>query len=262
MRLLLVALIVCLCALPRAAAAAGPAAALAQAQAHFVAGEYGQVVLLCEPLTADETLARADRAEAWRLLGLAYFFLGRHAEAESALVEFLKLEPDAHLDPALVPPEGVSFFEGVRARHAGELRKHRPKPKRPSVVVALIPAVAQFENEEPVKGWAIGVSGGLLLATNVTTYVMLKDMCSAPDGTCGEPCDPLREDCADKDDPGRARTLRTVNIVSGALLLGVMVYGAVDGYLGWRRRGEALVGVSLSPDPGGGGASIVWTGRF
>jgi hypothetical protein len=258
--LVVVALFVAgLCA-PRLAHAVGPTAALAEAQAHFAAGEYAEVAPLAEPITQDETLPRADRAEAWRLIGLSYFFLGRADDADRALVEFLKLEPDAHLDPSLVPPDGVAFFEGVRARHAGELRRYRPRPKRSSVVVALIPPAGQFENGQKAKGWALGVTEGLLLATNVTTYFILKDMCNANDGTCGDACDPSKESCASKDATATARTLQTVNLASGVLLIGVVVYGSIDGYLGWKKEGERLEGLSVAPTQGG--ATVGYSGSF
>lgn len=251
-----------LCA-AKLAGAQAPAAALAQAQAHFLAGEYGAVPPLTEPLVADETTPRADRAEAYRLLGLAYFLLARADESEAALLEFLKLEPDAHLDPALVPPEAVSFFEGVRARHAGELRRYRVRPKSPSLLVAVVPLAAQLQNHEPGKAWALGATGGLFLVTNVTTYLMLEDLCGRKDGTCGEACDPtVPGDCDGKDKADLARTLRTVNRISGVAFIGVMAYGIVDGVLGYRRHRLRERGPTLTFVPVEGGGALMWGGRF
>ncbi len=235
------------------AAAAG---SLNEAQARFNAGEYDSVLRLAGPLLDDETLPRADRAEALRLYGLALYFQNRHDEADAALFEFLKLEPEARLDPTLVPPEGIAFFEGVRARHAGELAAYRPRPRRRGhVLVSLIPVAGQFQNGERGKGWALGVTEGLLLATHVTTYFMLVEACDKVTGVC--------------EDEGVARSLRTVNIVAGVALVGVAIYGVADGYLGWKRReadfeggggGSLTIGVSTGVGVGAGAGAVAGTG--
>lgn len=215
---------------------------LGEAQARFNAAEYEEVIRLCTPLLDDETLPAADRAEVFRLLGLSRFFVGDRDGADEALLAYLKLEPDARLDPATVPPDGIAFFEGVRARHATELARLRPRPRRRGhVIVSLLPPFGQFQNEEPAKGWAFGVAEGLLLTVNVTTYVMLRRACSEVDLTC--------------DDADTADALRTVNLVSGGLFVGMVLYGAWDGYRTFRRRERAL-DVDVALGSGGGVLSV------
>jgi hypothetical protein len=74
--------------------------------------------------------------------------------------------------------------------------------------------------------------------------------------------------CGDQSDgtcPGHddaARTARTVNLVSGGLLLGVYVYGVVDGYVGWRRRKQEYEAPVIGVSAGAGGASVSVYGRF
>jgi hypothetical protein len=183
------------------------------------------------------------RAEAHRIYGLALFLLGLRAESEAALLAYLKLEPDAHLDPALVPPDALVFFEDVRARHAGELIQRRPRPRaKKSWALNLLPPFGQFQNGDRAKGWILAISGVALLAANLTTYAMLTSMCSSEERAC--------------DDPGTARTLRAVNITSGVALVGVYLYGVVDGYIGYgraRREQSLVVGAGATPD---GGASV------
>jgi hypothetical protein len=232
------------------AAAAPPANAdlgrLGEAQARLMAGDWSEAARVAGPLAHDGTLARPDRAEAWRVYGLSLFFLGLPDEAEAALFAYLKLEPDAHLDPALVAPEAIVFFEDVRARHAGELRqlKPRPKPNRWAVLLNLIPPAGQFSNGDPAKGWALAATETVLLAANLTTYALLASRCHA-DETCG-------------DDVDGARTLRTINLVSGALFAGVWVYGMIDGFAGYRRRSRAYEpAFAVVPVVTDGGAALV-----
>jgi hypothetical protein len=239
--------------------AAGAIGSLSEAQARLNAGDYYEARELTAPLLEDESLARADRAEALRLNGLAAFFLGDRAAAEASLLAFLELEPEAHLDPALVPPVGIAFFEDVRNRHWAEISQFLPRPKRRGHwAVNLIPPFGQFQNGDRGKGWALLTTELLLGATAVTTYVILRQDCS------GSSCK----------DPGSDRSLRTVNLTSCGLLAGVWIYGMIDGYVGWRRREAALGGAAtvqaFAPAPGPafglgvaeGGAQLVWTGRF
>jgi hypothetical protein len=243
------------------ALAAGTVGALSEAQARLNAGDYYQARELTDPLLEDESVARGDRAEALRLNGLARFFLGDREGAEAALLEFLELEPEAHLDPALVPPVGIAFFEDVRARHAAEIARFVKKPKRRGyAVVNLLTPFGQFQNGEHAKAWALGATELLLASTAVTTYVWLRQHCDQKDDTC------------DPDDT--ARTMLTVNHTSFGLLVGVWLYGAIDGYLGWRRReaelggSETVVGRrgggsgALVFTPADGGGSLVWAGTF
>ena len=199
------------------AAAQSPAARLGEAQRRFAAGAYAQVLEITGPLLGDPTLGRADRAEAFRLQGLAMFLLGRPAEAEVALYQFLRLDPEAHLDPALVPPDAVTFMENVRARHEGELRALKPRPKKRRYrLLNLVPPFGQFQNGDSGKGYAIGAAELVFLATNISTYAVLAREC-AEDLTCSL-------------DRSTASTLQRVNQISLGLLVGVYLYGMIDGF--------------------------------
>jgi hypothetical protein len=243
-RALLALLLLCAVAGHAHADAAGT---LMEAEARLYAGEHERVIELVTPLTTDATLPRADRAEAWRLMGIALFRLGRADLADAAFLEYLRLEPDAHLDPSFFDADTIAFFEGVRARHAGELRKLKPRPSRGNVMVNLLPPFGQFQNRQPAKAWALGVAEIALVATVATTYVVYDGMCDDQTGVC--------------DDAETADTVRTVNIVAGGLLVATMVYGAVDGYLGWKSRGEApAYGVGFAPTEGG--ATLLVRGSF
>jgi hypothetical protein len=221
---------------PAATAPATPAGALEAASAALQAGDFGQAASLAGPVARGTAagaagLARADRAEAWRLLALSLYFLGRADGAEAAFLEYLKLDVDAHLDPALVPPEALTFFEDVRTRHASELARYRPRPRR-SLLPALLPPLGQFQNGDHLKGWIIGGAELALLTTNLTSYMLLRRWCDTEDQTCAGHVND-------------ARTARTVNIVSGVALLGVVAYGIVDGVIGHRRQARSEMPPSL-----------------
>jgi hypothetical protein len=228
------------------AQATPPAARLAEAQRLFGHADYRAVAEIAGPLARDPSLDRADRTEAYRLFGLSLFLLAQPARAEGWLLQFLRLEPEAHLDPAVVPPDAIAFFEGIRARHEGELRALKPRPRRRRAWLNLVPPAGQFQNQEPAKGWSIGIAEGVLLATNISTYIVLINACDEH-RTCT-----LGRDAANQ--------LRMANLVSGALFVGVYAYGVLDGWLGHRNRIEDRAGLAITAT--GEGAAVTYSLGF
>lgn len=241
-----------------------PTAILNQARAAMDRGEHERAANLAlsvinaqgnaqgkeQPATAP-AMDPHDRAEAWRIYGLALFFLGRYPAAEIAFVEYLKLDVEGRLDPALFPPEVVSFFEDVRARHAAELRAYRPRPRdRRAWALNLLPPAGQFQNRDHGKGWIIAGTGSVLLATNITTFLVLREWCDASTGVC-------RSGNESREDEGRL--LRSINLVSGALLVGVVAYGVADGFYHYRRAGHSP---SIALVPTMDGASLIVSHRY
>jgi hypothetical protein len=224
-----------------------PTVALARANAAVVAGDWDAVERHIAPLLPGAALGKGDRAELHRLAGLAAFFHDRLDDAEAEFLAYLKLDIDGRLDPATVPPEAITFFEDVRARHGAELRALRPRGRGPWVL-NFLPPVGQFQNGDKVKGWIIG--GGLvaLVATNITTYLVLRSWC----GNDERLCEPGGDNKADS-----ARALRTINVTTGVLAIGLYAYGVIDGIRGYRRRGSML---TIEPRDGGG--VLMLNGRF
>jgi tetratricopeptide (TPR) repeat protein len=258
LRVLALALVLVVASGPGLARAAGPIGSLDEARAYFSAGDYYKAAELAAPLLEDESLSRSDRGEAYRIYGLALFFLGRRDEADAALFEWLKLEPDARIHPALVPAEGLAFLEVVRSRHARELDQYRPHPKRHGyAVVRLLPPFAQIQNGEPGKAWTFGITEGLLASTALASWITLRfGWCNQQDLTCAH--------------SDTAKTLRLVNW-SSLFALGVVVgIGAWDGDKVWHEQGRAQgfeasrtrFGLMLGEGEGGGGAGITWGGSF
>jgi len=219
------------------------------AQQALAAGHHARAAQLAERAAAESAAEQADRAEAYRVMGLARFFVGDRRGAKAAFVEYVRLDPEAHLDPALAPPEVIVLLEEVRAERAAELAAARPKPKkRPAL--NLLPPFGQFQNGQNTKGWIIGGLWSSLLVTNVTTWIILKQWCEdGADGTC-----PGHQD--------GASTLRLVNLLSAAGFLGAYTYGVLDGYFVMRARAAEDRQLRLGFTPLEGGVGLVLSGSL
>ena len=263
MRPLLAAIVALLLARTAAASpppAAGPADMLVEASAALGAGDHDRAATLANQVARDgRPIDRKDRAEAWRILGLAQYALGRKADAEAAFYAYLKLDPDGRLDPALVPPDVLHFFETVERRHKTELDALRPRPRRRrSMWLNFVPLAGQWQNGDRTKMWIIGSAGAALLATNITSYALLRSWCGPPGESAT--CDDGRTDAA--------RRMQVVNIASGVGLAVLYTYSVIDGMRGyeeWRLKESA----PARPQPmavgiGGDRDSVLLTvgGRF
>jgi hypothetical protein len=218
------------CLLAATAAAQPVASTLREANAAAVSGDWKHVDELVQPLLV-RGVTPADLAEAHRLAGLAAYFAQNQAGAEAHFLAYLKIDLDGRLDPTLVPPEAVTFFEDVRARHAAELRAMRPRPRR-YWIANLFPPWGQIQNGDHGKAIVVGIGLGAFAITNVTTYLVLRSWCtqtSGPGGV-GASCD------VTVDHSHTSASLRTLNIASGIGLIATYVYGVYDGVVGYRRR--------------------------
>lgn len=242
-RLAIALVVVAGLAAPAAAQPGDTAGSLTAAQDAIASGEYDRAIELASSVVSAEAAAKADFAEAHRLLGLAHYFRGNTVIAEEEFLAYLKLDLDGRLDPAVVPPEAVAFFEDVRSRHAAELRKLRPRQRRYGWL-NLLPPGGQIQNKQYTKAWVIGGAEVALAATHLTTFFVLRSWCGNNDNTCTS---------GGTDIPDKARKVRTVNYLSGAALIGVYLYGVVDGFRGSSRarRERAQPVVTASPVEGG-----------
>jgi len=213
-----------------AAQGAPPPDPLREANSAAAAGDWVRVANLVDPVLRGSA-PRADLAEAYRLSGLAAFFLQRRDISEAHFLAYLKLDLDGRLDPALYPPEVVGFFDEVRIKHQAELRAQRPKP-RSYWLLNLIPPGGQIQNRQRGKAWVFGSLIGVFAVGNVTTYIVLRSWCTRVSGdggsgvTCDEGADHVRS----------ASTLRAINVISGIGLIGAWVIGVYDGASNYRRK--------------------------
>ena len=171
---------------PSTAPSTDPAIALREANAAATAGDWARVSAIVESLLARQ-LERADLGEAHRLAGIAAMFAQppSYTAADGHFLAYLRIDLDAHLDPALYPPEVVNRFNDVRARHSAELKALRPQVRKRYAVLAVLPPVAQFQNGDKAKGIVIGSLLGTFAIANVTTYLVLRSWCFEQEGPIG-----------------------------------------------------------------------------
>jgi hypothetical protein len=106
-----------------------PREALQQARAAFEFQDYAAVERVLGPRAAQIDNPQL-RAEAYRLLGTARFYMGKNNAAADAFTELLKLEPDEELDPFYVSPRAIAFFDQVKRAKEPELRPIREQRQR------------------------------------------------------------------------------------------------------------------------------------
>jgi hypothetical protein len=109
--------------LPKAAPeGATVAETLRRARSYFEYGDNPNASLILDRLVSVGRFESPEqRAEAYRLLGLADFFQGKRAEAYQAFRELVFIDPDTELDPFYYPPAAVAFFEEVKKNAEKEL---------------------------------------------------------------------------------------------------------------------------------------------
>jgi tetratricopeptide (TPR) repeat protein len=97
---------------------AAPADDLARAKRMIeVELRYTSAIEICDRVLEEPDLARKERVEAYRLLGIAYASKGKPDSAEAAFAALLELEPELELDPRL-SPKILSIFERAQAKIA------------------------------------------------------------------------------------------------------------------------------------------------
>ena len=138
------------------AVAQTPGDALKRARDEFDFGKYESVVVGLRPIVEALELTRelpekADRLEALRVYGIACTLTGRRTAAEGAFLLLLREEPSTRLDPALVRPEAVAFFEEVRGRHRAELLAAYRKNRRPYYWALDLDPARRTAAESPVE---------------------------------------------------------------------------------------------------------------
>jgi hypothetical protein len=103
---------------------------LKNARNTFEYGDYDHACNLAENLLASHQLVEErDLVEAYKIAGLANFFLNRLDTARRHLVSLLSVDPDYAMDPFLVPPAAVAFFDGVKRDNEALLEPLRQRRK-------------------------------------------------------------------------------------------------------------------------------------
>jgi hypothetical protein len=214
-------------------------AALVRASAAYEYGDMNQVVESARPVAEGFLPATSEeQIQAFRLLGIGLYLTNRPLGAETAFTELLRKDPRARLDPTSTRPELVAFFEGLRHQQMARQRSTR------KMYWNFIPPVGQFQNDDHVKGWlvlGVGVAAAATCATSFALYESWK----LPYGQSKH--------------PDTARTLKTVNVISGGILAAIYIYGVFDGLIGYGKPlDDGKPPVSLIFSPGGGGLGFTF----
>lgn len=199
---------------------------IAQANAALSDGDYPRAEKSVRAVINLEAVRRVERAEAYRILGIIKFYEESLEEARSAFLSYLKLDPDAHLDPALVPPEVITLLEDVRVKNQAEIDSMRlAPPKKRYLMLNLVPVGGQLQNGDNTKAALVASGFALFAAANIGSYVWLERF-------CGET---LVCESSGEEKPSTARTFKTINLVSGVGLISVYLYSVIDGVRGYRK---------------------------
>jgi hypothetical protein len=234
------------------AAPAPPADADAALQRARAAYEYGEMEMVVDSarLVAEGRLhpSPAQRAQALRYLGIGLFLTGRQEGAETAFFDLLRLRPRARIDATTTRPDVVAFFEDVRRRHAAEINEAASNRPGKSLALAFLPPISQFQSGHKARGFTIAALEVLSLAGAIATNLQLRSWDSQyPNHTFAPPPGMPGPSHAEA-----AKTLKTLNYVSVAVLFTTVIVGIVDGVASYTAVEPEDAGTSVADIFGNG----------
>jgi hypothetical protein len=276
-------------ALMLALALATPDADLKRARDRYEFGAYADAAAAARTLLdSAPDLPEPLALEGLRILGLAEYQLGNRAASKEAFLRLLRLDPDQSLDPFLVPPPIVEFFDQIRTeaepqlapireskkllaeqeRQAEEARRRflaeeqvRTGPPTKVVLVQehvyllnFMPfGVGQFQNGDNTKGIILAVSQVVFGAINIGAIFAY----SAIAGDSSRRCTVSNpNNCSNPPIPDSDRDLLNsiaiVKYVSAGLFWGSYVYGVADALIHYVPRVETEI------TPGKAAVKLAW----
>jgi len=270
-------------------ALATPEADVKRARDRYEFGAYADAAGAARELLArNPVLPEPIALEAWRILGLAEYQLGDKPAAREAFIHLLSIDPDQTLDPFLVPPPIVEFFDQVRAQAEPELAPLRERKRQlreqerlaeearrrllaeeqvrsgpPSKVVVVeehiymlnfLPfGVGQFQNGDTTKGIIIAVAQVVFGAVNLGAIFAHNAIADDSSRRCSVS---TPTNCSNPPIPDSDRALLNnidvVKYVSAGLFWGTYVYGVADSLVHYVPRIETEV------SPGRAGVKLSW----
>jgi len=128
---------------------------LARARNLFSYGDYEHAAETLAELVLPGRLAKEqDLVDAHRMLGIAFYQVGKKGEARREFMALLYLAPDTRLDPFLTPPPVVEFFDEIRASIADKLAAVREQKERERAAGRPTPTVTVVERRVRPHQWA------------------------------------------------------------------------------------------------------------
>ena len=265
-------------ALLLAIALATPATDLKRAKDRYEFGAYADAAgAVRQVLVQYPDLPEPQAIEAWRILGLAEFQLGDQAAAREAFVHLLSIDPDYALDPFLVPPNIVDFFDRVKREAEPQLQPLRERRKQlkeeerlaeearrkllaeeqarsgpPAKLVIVQERVyiinflpfgaGQFQNGDRTKGTILAVTQVLFGAVNLGAILLHNAIADDPSRRCSVTS---TTNCSNPPIPDSDRALLqnidVVKYVSAALFWATYAYGVTDALINYVPRVETEV---------------------
>lgn len=265
---------------------------LKRAKDKFEFGSYADAAgALRQLLSGEPDLSDAEAIDAYRMLGISEYQLGDLPQARAAFVNLLSFDPDYALDPFLVPPAIVEFFDRVKKEHEpalAPLRERRrslrqqqrladearrrllaeeaQKAGAPTKVVRVqeriylfnwLPLGAgQFQNGQRAKGTAIAAGELVAGMVNIAALITHNQLANDRARTCvaGQPgCTHPPYSDSDRRLLGR---VEAVKYVSAGLFWALYAYGVWDAH----RNFVPVVETEISPSgsPTGGALKLEW----
>jgi len=272
-------------------------------KAEFEHKNFGNAIKILKELLypAVQLTKEDDIVKAREMLGLSYFYTGEEARAKEEFTQLLYLRPRYRLDPFLVPPPAVAFFDQIwndpamkeklekiekerKEKERLEAEKKKEKPPRTVVrriymqsreehhsrFLTFLPfGLGQFQNGHSTKGILLASGGGLALVTNITCFGLFYG---------------LRKKGLDEEsgrltyyhkDTKLAEALEITGYVSFGVFIATWLYGVIDAsiyfepvvktpYVETKEEKEELGGepTSLLPTVFPGGAGLTFSTRF
>jgi len=265
---------------------------LKRAKDRFEFGAYADAAGALRQLLAGEPdLTEAEFVDAYRMMGIAEYHLGDLAQARAAFVNLLSHDPDFALDPFLVPPAIVEFFDRVKREHEAALEPLRERKRSlqaeqraadeakrrllaeeaarngpPTRVVRVeqhhyffnwLPLGAgQFQNGDRAKGTAVAAGELVLGALNIAAYLYHNQIAQDRQRSCfsGQPgCS--RPPYSDSD----RRLLNQIDIVK---YVTAGMFWTLYGYGVWDAHHNYVPLVETEISPGGRGATFKLDWQF
>lgn len=123
------------------------------------------------------------------ILGLVAYNRGDLSEARRQFISALQLSPDLTLDPLLISPKIVEYFEEVRSDVAASDAPFEETPARYVVMQdrridgalrsMIVPGWGQFYKGHQVKGWAVASLFGATVAGAAGAHIKRQDALTA-----------------------------------------------------------------------------------
>ncbi len=264
---------------------------LKRAKDRFEFGAYAEAAgSLRQLLSGAPHLSDVEAVEAYRMLGIAEYQLGDKLAARAAFVNLLSFEPEYALDPFLVPPAIVEFFDAVKKEHEPALAPLRERRRElrdqqrlaeeakrrllaeeqvrtgpPGKIVRVEERVylfnwmplgaGQFQNGDRAKGAGIAAGQLVLGLVNVSAIVFHNQIAEDRTRTCisGQPgCSRPPYSDSDRSLLGR---IDAVKYVTAGLFWALYAYGVWDAHRNFVPRVET----EITPSRPGGTVKLDWT---